>query len=201
MESGANARLWLALCLAPCVTLLHNWSRGKSFNVMTVSLAWLFPSSHKQTLGKEERISFRILPLRRGQTLVWFVFFPDARGENVLVTLIPPSVNYLGQRRVVVEAFKFFICHSTFVLFGLAGSLQGVEAFRICFSRTYRSRFCGLRRVVKHKPIKTSDSVEEEVVDIVVLQMSTSMAVKTKFCSNVRVAESLHLSPTSGRLH
>jgi hypothetical protein len=61
--------------------------------------------------SKEECVSLRI-PSRLGQLLLKILarlkFLPLAGRENVLVSLVPSSINHFGQVRICVSAFQIF---------------------------------------------------------------------------------------------
>lgn len=61
------------------------------------------------SLGEEECIPLVVFPLHLGQILFGFVFFPDTGRKYVLIPLVPPSINDLGQSWVFVKTLKFFV--------------------------------------------------------------------------------------------
>lgn len=87
----------------------------------------------------------------------------------MLVSLVPPSINHLGQRRVFVEAFKFFVWYRWALVLVLTWPLQRVEGSRVRVRACYRCRFGRLRRVVKNGSVESGDLVEQEIVKVVVL--------------------------------
>jgi hypothetical protein len=90
----------------------------------------------------------------------------------VFVALVPPSVDNLGHRCVFAITLEFFIRYAG--LFALL--LQRLGKRIVCSSigiGIFVSRagggFGGLRRVVEDGPIETSNPVEQEVIDLVML--------------------------------
>jgi hypothetical protein len=90
----------------------------------------------------------------------------------VFVALVPPSVNDLGYRWVFAVTLEFFIWYTRLFALLLKRLSKWVIGSRVCLCigiGRARSGFGGLRRVVEDGAIETGDSVEEEVIDLVVL--------------------------------
>ena len=62
------------------------------------------PAFHQ--LREEKRIAFRIFPSALGVILTGVELLPYTCRKDVLVPLIPPSIDYLRDVRVVVCAFE-----------------------------------------------------------------------------------------------
>jgi hypothetical protein len=91
----------------------------------------------------------------------------------VLIALVPPSIYNLCKRWVVAEAFELLVGYARLFALLLGRLVEGVVGSRVCFGVGVccaRTGFGGLRRVVEDGAIEARDSVEQEVVDIVVLQ-------------------------------
>jgi hypothetical protein len=60
----------------------------------------------KASLGEEESVATRITADFSLVVLLGFKFLPDAGRVYVLIALIPPSINHLGERRIIRSALQ-----------------------------------------------------------------------------------------------
>jgi hypothetical protein len=82
-----------------------------------------------QHSSKEERISPRIPPHSSRIVLLGIKLFPHARRENVLVAFVPPTIDDLGDVRIILEALEAFVGRVELAtIFRLRGRFgEGVE--------------------------------------------------------------------------
>lgn len=111
-------------------------------------------------LRKEESVALSILSLHCGEIPFGFVFLPNTSREDMLVPLIPPAIDNLGQSCIVAESLEFFLWKCRALLLTLTRSRQRIERGWIGVCIRCRCSFGGLRRIVEDGSIEPCSLVE-----------------------------------------